>query len=125
MAIDLLSRDSQTPIVVGDKAEMKVYQRCAVETIGDKNWIVMSDDAEAAEGSSDELRCNISLKTARSLAMSEHVLLVGINEANELTHAIKTPINDLVSPFRYLDEAEVKDLAETLVASDFNLDYLR
>ena len=125
MAIDILTRDSQTPIVVGDKADMKVYQRCAVETVGDENWIVMSDDAEAVEGSSEEFRFNISPEAAQSLSMSEHVLLVGLNEVDELTHAIKTPVNDFISPFRYLDEAEVKDLAETLVEGDFRLDFLR
>ncbi len=98
MAIDILSRHPQMPMVVGDKANIKAYQRCAIKTVGDEDWIMMSDDAEAAGGCTGELRYKLLPETARNLSASEHELLVSFNAARELIHAFKTPINNPIGP---------------------------
>ena len=125
MAIDILSRDTQTPIVVGDKADMKLYQRCAMEMIGDTPYLILTENAEASEDDPEEFRCAMSAKAGADFLKNEFVVLVALSEDDAITHAVLTPLNDLVSPVRELAEPEITQLAEMLVEGDFHLDFLR
>ena len=124
MAVDILTRETQIPIIVGDTADMRGYRRCCVEQNGDTSEVILSDDPHA-DPDHEELRLPITAATASSLLSNEYALLVALTPEDAIDHAILSPVCDGISPTRLLDEAEIKQIAEALVAEEFNLDSLR
>lgn len=125
MAIDVLTRGTATPIVVGDGVEMKRYSRCSIESVDGKTKMTLSDNLEHNATPLDSLCTDISDVAASSFLQNKFVLLVNLSPTDDIASAILTPINDLVSPIRELNEAEIKTLATDLVSEDFQLDFLR
>ena len=53
------------------------------------------------------------------------MLLVSLTPEDEIASAYKMPMNNTDGSMEALDEPQIKELAEALVAGDFNLDFLR
>jgi hypothetical protein len=117
MAIDVLSRENCIPIVVGDEADMADV--VGVGTAGGAAHLIMTNE----DGKTHKVA--LSPQAAKNFATSEYVLLVSLTPEDEIASAYKMPINDPDKPMEALDEPQIKELAEALVAGDFNLDYLR
>ena len=122
MAIDVLSRRSATPILVGDAEDVQAYRRCYIDESTVPAHLVLSAADEVA---SVTLRFQMSAACAANISGGESILLVALTKADDIASAILVPLNDAVSPARSVEEPEIKRLAEELVSGDFTLDFLR
>jgi hypothetical protein len=125
MAIDILSRSSVTPIIVGDQADLNGYDRCSVAVFDGRASLDLSKAALSRDQPDENLHTNLTFATAINFLRSEFVVLVNLSPDDQITKAILVPINDSVSQVRTLREPEIKDIAEDLVSTDFRLDFIR
>ena len=117
MAIDVLSRENCVPIVVGDEADMADV--VGVGTSGGTAHLVMTNE----NGKTHKVA--LSPQASKNFATTDYVLLVALTPDDEIASAYKMPINNADMPMEALEEPQIKELAEALVAGDFNLDFLR
>ena len=117
MAIDILSRENCIPIIVGDEADMADV--VGIGTTKGVAHLIMTDE----EGKTRKEA--LSPQAAKNFTGAQYVLLVSLTPEDEIASAYKMPIDDPNKEMEALDEPQIKELAETLVAGDFNLDYLR
>ena len=124
MAIDIMTRDTQIPIIVGDKADVRHYERCSVEKTGDEFSVVLYGSVDPAEDL-EEIRFPVTKDAGFSLMKNEFALLVALTPDDAIDHAFLIPVNDRLSDVRHMEEIEIKQIAEALVAGDFRLDFIR
>ena len=117
MAIDVLSRDNCVPIIVGDEEDMADV--VGVSTAGGGVHLMMTDE------SGKTVKLPMSTQASKNFGKNEYALLVALTATDEIASAYLTPINNADKPMRMLEEPEIKELAEALVAGDFTLDFLK
>ena len=117
MAIDVLSRPNCIPIIVGDETDMADV--IAVNINAGEAHLVMSNDQGQMQ------KVPLSAQASKNFVTVDHVLLVALTADDQIASAYKMKINSPQDEVEYLDEPAIKQLAEALVAGDFNLDFLR
>jgi hypothetical protein len=118
MAIDVLSRPNCIPIIVGDEADMADVVGVGTGAKGEAH-LVMSNDQGKTQ------KVPLSPKASENFMTVDHVLLVSLTPDDQIASAYKMPMNNADGEMQALDEPQIKELAEALVAGDFNLDFLR
>ena len=118
MAIDVLSRANCIPIVVGDEADMADVVGVGTTTKGEAHLVMTNEQGKTH-------KVPLSARASRDFSTSTHVLLVSLTPDDQIASAYKMPMNNADGEMEALDEKQIKELAEALVAGEFNLDFLR
>ncbi len=118
MAIDVLSRPNCIPIIVGDEADMADVVGVGTSGKGDAHLVMTNEQGKTH-------KVPLSAQASKNFTTVSHVLLVSLTPDDQIASAYKMPMNNADGEMEALDEPQIKELAEALVAGDFNLDFLR
>lgn len=118
MAIDVLAREGQCPLVIGDEGDMgKVIGLSIEDGTGTPSLLAQRQNGET-------YAVKLSEKSAAAFAGQTEAIFVVIGTANDITQAYTVPVGAAQIEERMLDVEELKKISLELISKDFSVDQL-